>query len=99
MDDMKRAIYLDVLSTLEEEDCNTYICNQLLYRLKDTLGIRYGDKSQEVLREFFPELFALFDGYRYYSDRRRMIQAHQAWFSSFNRHARLSLINFLLTCR
>lgn len=99
MDDMKRAIYLDLLSELEEKDCNTYICTRLLFRLYDLFEIRGEKQHQEVLREFFPEFFAVFDGYKYFPDCRKLVELNHPWFSPSARHARLTLINFLLTHR
>lgn len=98
MDDMKRAIYLDVLSSLKETDCYTHICNQLYFRLKPLLPPETSF-HQDLLYEFFPEFFALHDGYRYGRDYRGATSTANLWFARSTRHARLSLINFLLTHR
>ena len=57
MDDMKRAIYLELLRTLERADCRAYICVHLQCQLEDVFGVRK-DKSQtnfaDLIAEFFP---------------------------------------------
>ena len=99
MDDIKKAIYLDVLSSLKEEDYNTYICPLLLFYLEDIFGIQSAKQYPEVLYEFFPEFFALNDGYKYGYNNRWPIEADDAWFTPLARYARLSTINFIITNR
>ena len=67
MDDMKRAIYLELLRTLEATDSKAYICGQLQRNLEDIFGV-VADRS--TLTEFFPEFVNLYDGYKYDIDDR-----------------------------
>ena len=102
MDDMKRAIYLELLRTLERTGCRAYICVHLQCQLEDVFGVRK-DKSQtnfaDLIAEFFPEFTDLYDGYKYNIDDRYQCDRTDPWFAIEARHARLSLINFLLTHR
>ena len=96
MDDMKRAIYLELLRTLEATDSKAYICGQLQRNLEDIFGV-VTDRS--TLTEFFPEFVNLYDGYKYDIDDRHEWDINGSWFTVDARHARLSLIYFLLTHR
>ena len=102
MDDMKRAIYLELLRTLEAADCRAYLCVHLQCQLEDVFGVRK-DKSQtnfaDLIAEIFPEFIDLYDGYKYNIDDRYQCDRTDPWFAIEARHARLSLINFLLTHR
>ena len=102
MDDMKRAIYLELLRTLEAADCRAYLCVHLQCQLEAVFGVRK-DKSQtnfaDLIAEFFPEFIDLYDGYKYNIDDRYQCDRTDPWFAIEARHARLSLINFLLTHR
>lgn len=102
MDDMKRAIYLELLRTLEAADCRAYLCVHLQCNLEAVFGVRK-DKSQtnfaDLIAEFFPEFIDLYDGYKYNIDDRYQCDRTDPWFTIEARHARLSLINFLLTHR
>ena len=102
MDDMKRAIYLELLRTLEAADCRAYLCVHLQCQLEAVFGVRK-DKSQtnfaDLIAEFFPEFTDLYDGYKYNIDDRYQCDRTDPWFAIEARHARLSLINFLLTHR
>ena len=98
MDDMKRAIYLELLRTLERADCRAYICVHLQCTLEDVFGVRT-DESQDLIAEFFPEFIDLYDGYKYNIDHRYQCYIGDLWFTTGARHARISLINFLLTHR
>ena len=102
MDDMKRAIYLELLRTLEAADCRAYLCVHLQCQLEDVFGV-VADRSiislMNLLTEFFPEFVNLYDGYKYDIDDRYKRDMNGSWFTVDARHARLSLINFLLTHR
>ena len=102
MDDMKRAIYLELLRTLEATDSKAHICVQLQRNLEDIFGV-VADRSStslvNLLTEFFPEFVNLYDGYKYDIDDRHEWDINGSWFTVDARHARLSLIYFLLTHR
>lgn len=95
MDDMKRAIYLEVLQKLEKNK-DLYICNEFRKALKELGNV---DPYDFVVSEFFPEFNDMFDGYCYETDFRWEINKNDSWFSYKNRKARITLINFLLSNR
>ena len=96
MDDMKRAIYLEVLKKLEKPHKEIYICNELCASLINIYGVKY---FNGIIDEFFPEFYALFDGYAYDVEDRYTIYKNEPWFSCENKRARITLINFLLSNR
>ena len=102
MDDMKKTLYIDILNKLAATDGRAHICIQITCILVDVFGIT-SDKSQtslvDLITEFFPEFMALYDGYRYAREGRDKQDISGSWFAHDSRHARISLINFLLTHR
>lgn len=96
MDDMKREIYLEILKELEKPNKDVFICNELLFALVDLYKVEPYDS---IVSEFFPEFYALFDGYAYDVEDRYTIYKNEPWFSCENKRARITLINFLLSNR
>lgn len=96
MDDMKRAIYLEVLSTLENSHNDVFICNELIFTLLDFYELT---SYEGIVKDFFPEFYNLFDGYCYGLNDRWKVKKKDSWFSARNRQARITLINFLLSNR
>ena len=96
MDDMKRAIYMEILKELKKPYEDTFICNELKFALLDLYEVASDDSN---ISEFFPEFDILFDGYAYGIKSRWEINKNEPWFSHRNRQARITLINFLLSNR
>lgn len=97
MDDMKKAIYLNILQKLENPYGETsFICNELRAALKELGDVK---PYEYIINDFFPEFNDLFDGYYYGIDRRWEVDKDDRWFSYENRKARITLIKFLLSNR
>ena len=102
MDDIKRAIYLEVLNELKKPNKDVFICKELYFALRDIYGIvgsGGGIDAICLIEEFFPEFYDLFDGYAYGTNSRWETEKNKTWFSYTNRQARITLINFLLSNR
>lgn len=75
MDDYKRTLYMQTLTALYQARKDrklAFICHELRRTFynehSDSFRPLIADHSSEIVREFFPEFRAMFDGKRYYSN-------------------------------
>lgn len=119
MDDMKREMYIRAKARIASEG-TAFICWALLAELADNFnsrsmdGVIYikgqgpitGSDLDNLLEEFFPEFFQLFDGTFWFmkgtldfEDRCPVAGPHEAWFNGNDRERRYRLLDFLITHR
>jgi hypothetical protein len=108
MDDMKRAIYMEALRLMKDEQerwSTGFVCLDLNRALQTVAGDRawvHGvDKFDDVLEEFFPEFFAFFDGSAWTETGARIDKEdkHGAWWEKHWFEPRICILEFILNNR
>lgn len=105
MDDMKRAMYIAARNDVQKSEprLGCFICCNLNNELK-AQGLNLNDYAlaDQILEEFFPEFFDLFD-YAFWTDGFRMVRnnydKHTAWFAYADKKRRLAILDFIIDNR
>jgi len=101
MDDLKMSMYISARNMIgSTPPGHNYVCIALMGALASEVGLQVAFQDEKkALKEFFPEFFALYDGYWDESMYHAKKGKHRAWWPCEWKEPRLAILDFIINNR